>query len=106
MPYDKQYIMCMPVQGDDVMEVPSNKDICDACGKEVWVSQTMHTFVRNGDMKPVCTDCAQGLISLKSSEDGVEFAIAPEQEAELAELGILDWTKRFVDHLNSQRESK
>lgn len=74
---------------------------CSVCACEVWVSVPMDEEVTAGRVRPVCLDCAPGV--LKAADES-EMKIHPKQRAGLAEAGILSYAERMMAKNNTRRK--
>jgi hypothetical protein len=91
-------LACAPDQaGLPASPVPTTLRECDRCrqaGRDtpIRVGTAMVDKVDSGALRAVCAPCATDLVVANSTD--VEFGLAPQQAAQLVELGILgdsDW---------------
>lgn len=93
-------LICATKENVPEPPVPSQTSWCHVCAVELWVSNSMVRHLADGDVRPACIDCTQGVIKTQAE---YEVKLLPEQERELEEAGLLGDVKRFVSKMNSNR---
>lgn len=93
---DETIIVCMPKAMVLQPPVPAWTRWCGECGVEVWLSVTLLT--RPGQLR--CLVCH----SMHSNNS--EYAIVPEQEAEFRDLGLLEFSDKFVKWMNRRNHGR
>jgi hypothetical protein len=76
-------IVCPP--RTQLPAVPSSKGWCDICGAALWISRTMGRLAADGQIRPICVPCSEGILRAIQAED----AIHPSQREELQPAGNL-----------------
>lgn len=77
--------------------VPALERFCTVCAWPVWVSRTMVGRVDSGEMEAVCNVCGRHV--LETTERPIA-ELHPDQLGELAQLGILGFSRQFVANMN------
>ncbi len=96
-------VACSPVSEGG--EPPFKTEVvnCAACGREVWVTATLFPRLSKGELEPVCLPCLP-IVAGTAGED-IEARIHPDQEQELAEVGLLDYARTLVATWNRLRDN-
>lgn len=97
---DQAVLVCIELDRAGLPPCPSVTDRCTTCGTPVWVAHTSAARVRAGGIDVTCVGCA--FAAIRSGEAGdVQFGLLREQVDQLAEWGILDWSREFVRAMQS-----
>lgn len=102
---DRPKLLCRTVESGEAGVPGAMQRWCELCAATVWVSPSNLAKVDAGDMDVQCTTC--GLEAALLQKDSY-FTLTPEQEGELAELGILADAREIVKRSNiaMQRRKK
>jgi hypothetical protein len=65
--------------------VPSYEAWCDICAAELWISKTMRRLAADGQIRPICAPCSDGILE----DIQAEYVLQPSHREELQRAGVL-----------------
>lgn len=101
---DQAFLICLTA--DTIPPLPSMQRRCIPCLEkhgtvtELWVSHAMVDPVDSGGVTPICMACTE--VSMDARKEWSAM-VAPEQVADLANLGLLGFADQFTTHVNRTR---
>lgn len=102
---NRAYLTCLTA--NIIPPLPSVVRRCIPCLEQhgtvtdLWVSHAMVDPVDSGGVTPICMACTE--VSMDARKEWVAM-VAPEQVADLANLGLLGFADQFTTHVNRTRQ--